>query len=201
MSPEELRYTINSIIYDKIIMTWWQLGTGVIIIAAATYFATYLKKKGENRALKEDIKNLTKEVESVKAEYAQKIEEFKDALQDKRIKHDRAWLLKREACLKALNIANGILSNYKYPNVKDGDIHPQEIDVIEVRECFNELACSCNNSEVINTLKWIMFKTVSPDAIVDLRNAVRRELDFGLDEVDTDRENAFIGRVVGQRSK
>ncbi len=40
-----------------------------------------------------------------------------------------------------------------------------------------------------------MFESVSPDIIVDLRNAVRLELDFGKEEFDKDREKAFVGKV------
>ncbi len=40
-----------------------------------------------------------------------------------------------------------------------------------------------------------MFESVSPDIIVDLRNAVRKELDFGNEVFDTDRDKAFVGKV------
>ena len=105
------------------------------------------------------------------------------------------WQLKKTACLKALNIANAILSNYKYSDVKEGEITPQYESVEEVRACFNELACTCNKPNVLNALKRIMFESVAPDAIVDLRTAVRKELRMSLSAVDIDRDKAFIGRV------
>jgi uncharacterized protein YxjI len=94
-----------------------------------------------------------------------------------------------------LNIADALLSNYKYPNVKDGEIKPGKISTEEVRKCFNDLACSCREATVIDLLKKIMFESVSPDIIVDLRNAVRIELDFGNQEFDKDRDKAFVGKV------
>jgi hypothetical protein len=199
MTPEDIRIAINNILTDKIILSWWQLGPVMLLTGLAAFVGTYLKKKGENLATKEDIEGLTRQIESVKTDYAQQLESFKAQLQEERQKRDRAWLVKRDSCLKALNIANALLSNYSYQNVTTDQIHPQEIDVVDVRACFNELACSCENPEVIAQLKHIMFDKVSPDAIVDLRNAVRRELEFGINEVDTDRERAFIGRVVGQK--
>jgi hypothetical protein len=57
------------------------------------------------------------------------------------------------------------------------------------------LACSCDNTEVIQILKKILFEVVSPDIIVDLRNSVRRELEFGTDDFDKDRNKAFVGKV------
>jgi len=166
-------------------LTLWDLVTlGGLVAAAQLLATTWLKARIE---------------ESVKHEYAKQLESLKSELQTERQKRDRTWLVKRDACLKALNIANGFLSNYRYPNVPAGQIHPQELDVAEVRACFNELACSCESADVLTQLKRIMLGGVTPDAIVDLRNAVRRELEFGVTVIDTDRENAFVGRVVGQK--
>src|SRR5262245_21308695 len=136
-------------------------------------------------------------MESVKTEYARQIEDFKGRLLEARQKRDRASLVKRDASLKALNIANAVLSNYSYENVRPDQFYPQDVDVVDVRACFNELACSCERP-VIAQLKRILFDRPSPDAIVDLRNAVRRELEFGINEIDTDREEAFVGCVPGQ---
>lgn len=103
--------------------------------------------------------------------------------------------IERTACFKTLNIADALLSNYNYPNANKEQIKPGKIITEEVRTCFNELACSCDYTEVIKTLKKIMFEPVLPDIIVDLRNAVRRELEFGVDDFDKDRNHAFIGRI------
>jgi hypothetical protein len=105
------------------------------------------------------------------------------------------WQLKKAACLRALNIANAVLSNYKYPNVKNGDITPQHETIDVIRACFNELACTCDQPDVINGLKKIMFESVTPAEILTLRAAVRKELGMGKQEVDTDIEKAFVGKV------
>ncbi len=121
--------------------------------------------------------------------------QFEFDLKQKDLINQEQWKHKREACFNALNIADNLLSNYKYPNVKDGDIKPGKISTEEVRKCFNDLACSCRDTKVIELLKKIMFESVSPDIIVDLRNAVRLELDFGNYEFDKDRDRAFVGKV------
>jgi len=120
---------------------------------------------------------------------------FEFELKQKDLINQEQWKHKREACFNALNIADNLLSNYTYPNVKEGEIKPGKITTEEVRKCFNDLACSCRDTKVIEILKKIMFESVSPDVIVDLRNAVRLELDFGNKEFDKDRNKAFVGKV------
>ena len=87
------------------------------------------------------------------------------------------------------------MSNYQYANTPQGDILKQEVTTEDVRLCFNELACTCDSTEVIEILKMILYKPVRPDIIVDLRNAVRRELKFGITDFDKDRTNAFVGKI------
>lgn len=111
------------------------------------------------------------------------------------------WQIKKDACLKALNLANAVLSNYEYENVNKGNILPQYESIENARSCFNELACTCEGPEVINALKKIMFDRVSPDAIVDLRNAVRKELKFSNKTIDSDREKAFVGKINCEKRK
>ena len=123
------------------------------------------------------------------------LKSFEKFLHKEESLRENKWQIKRAACLQALNIADALLSNYKYRNKKKEDIKPGKITTEEVRTCFNELACSWDKTEVIEVLKRIMYESVSPDIIVDLRNAVRRELEFGSAEFDKDREKAFVGKV------
>ena len=109
------------------------------------------------------------------------------------------WQLKKAACLRALNIANAVLSNYSYSNVQKSEITPQYESTEAIRACFNDLACTCDGPEVINGLKKIMFEQVTPAEIVKLRTAVRIELGMGRKMIDHDVERAFIGRVNCER--
>lgn len=120
---------------------------------------------------------------------------FEFELKQKDLINQEQWKHKRDACFNALNIADCILSNKTYPNVKAGDIKPGKITTEEVRKCFNELACSCKETTVIDLLKKILYGSVSPDIIVDLRNAVRIELEFGNQAFDKDRDQAFVGKI------
>ena len=127
--------------------------------------------------------------------FNRRFREFESSIKQKELITQERWQLKMTACLKALNIADCILSNYKYENAKSEDILPTPITTEEVRQCFNELACTCDKTEVIEILKKILHSQVRPDIIVDLRNAVRRELEFGDVDFDKDRTNAFIGKI------
>ncbi len=120
---------------------------------------------------------------------------FEMELKQKDLVNSEKWKLKRDACLNALNIADNILSNYDYPNVKKEHIKRGEVRTEEVRKCFNDLACSCEHTEVIDTLKKILSESVTIDIIVDLRNAVRKELGFGEKNFDTDRHKAFVSMI------
>lgn len=106
------------------------------------------------------------------------------------------WQLRKTACLNALNIANAILSNYSFGSLHASKLVPQYEKVEDVRACMNELACVCNGPEVIDLMKKIMFSDVSLDVIVDLRSAVRKELNMHLNDIDLDRDRAFVGSIV-----
>jgi hypothetical protein len=111
------------------------------------------------------------------------------------------WKIKKDACLKALNLANAVLSNYEYKNIKKEDIYPQYESIENARSCIDELACTCEGPEVLNALKKILFESGSADAIVDLRNAIRKELNFSNQTIDSDRKNAFLAKVICDKRK
>ena len=160
------------------------------------YLFSYSSEKGKNLATKEDIEEITRKIESVKSVYSVNLEKIKALLSESSHQKNAVWLIKRNACLKALDLANAVLSNYEYSNVPKEDMVPQRESIESARSCFNELACTCESSEVIDQLKIILFdKTTSPAAIVDLRNAVRKELGFENTSIDLDRDHAFVGKI------
>lgn len=162
-------------------------GLNLIGLLYFIFFKSYSNEKGKNHATKEDIEEITSKIETIRKEI-----EYQGNIKTHRFD------LKRKACLNALRVANSVLSNYEYDNAKKGDIKPQYMNVDEVRACIDELACTCETSSVLDILKKIMFEKVSPvspDIIVDLRNAIRNELGFSNKEIDTDREKSFIARV------
>jgi Ca2+-dependent lipid-binding protein len=43
MTPEEVRTVVNSLLSDKIVMSWWQLAIVILLTGVAAYFGAYLK--------------------------------------------------------------------------------------------------------------------------------------------------------------
>jgi len=109
------------------------------------------------------------------------------------------WQIKKDACLRALNVANAVMSNYRYEGVDPENITSQYESIENVRACVNELACTCDGPEVLDALKKIMFppgKSKMPiGAIVELRVAVRSELGFRGGTIENDPNSAFVGKI------
>jgi hypothetical protein len=76
MTTEELKSVIDSAIGGKVIISYAQLII-ILLLAVAAYVVAYLKKKGENRALQEDVRRLTQSVEDIKLVYVKQVEDYK----------------------------------------------------------------------------------------------------------------------------
>lgn len=159
------------------------------------YLFSYSSEKGKNLATKEDIEEITRKIENVKSEYLIELETVRIELSKSLHQKNELWIMKRNACFKALNLANAVLSNYEYSNVPKGHIVPQKESIESARSCFNELECTCEGLEVIEMLKKIVFGSGTVDDIIDLRIAVRKELGFENILIDSDRDSAFLGRI------
>jgi hypothetical protein len=51
MSPDEIKAAINAAIEAKVILTYTQLFAFVLIIGAAAFFGSYIKKRGKTLQL------------------------------------------------------------------------------------------------------------------------------------------------------
>lgn len=149
--------------------------------------------------LTERIKN------AIKHEYDIKLESFKSEIKARDLVSQAKWEIKRTACLTALHIVNAYWSNIKFTGLdaQGKQIDPNAIDkqtppkTEELRDCCDNLALSCDKDEVLRKFKHCMRLSSGPfrgDDIVDLRNAIRKELGFGSD-IDFDRAAAFIAKI------
>jgi hypothetical protein len=117
------------------------------------------------------------------------------------------WEIKRNACLKALSIIDAHFSNLKWSGTDSkgkplelGSMEKQPMPSIqEVRQCYNELTLSCDEQAVPMLYKRCLLQSVKAEVVVDLRNAIRKELGFGA-PVDFDRSQAFIMRINPKES-
>src|SRR5439155_21237930 len=78
----------------------------------------------------------------------------------------------------------------------------QKPDVASARDVYNKLCLSCKNVEVLREYKKCLGLLGKFDAgdIVDLRNAIRKELGFG-GHFDVDRKRAWIARLNKPENK
>ena len=142
-----------------------------------------------------------KKLETHKSDQSREIEKLRSEIRTSELTEQRRGELKREACLEALDIVDYFFSIYDWPSGIEPD--PQDkIAIGRVRSCCNRLALTCENGEVLELFKDSLRagndanppKPLSADLIVDLRNAIRRELGFG-SEIDKDRERAWISQI------
>ena len=168
------------------VLTLLAVLAGTLLIR--NYLPSYAGEKGRNLATKQDIEEITRKIEAVKAEI-QRNQLIEQAKRD----------LKYQACLEALGVIDGVFSH----SLDDPRIIPQASDTARARECHNKLILSCDDVGIVRTFSEIMFgpkpgtqKTPPTDLLNQFRNLVRKELGFG-QEVSLDRDRAWIGAVVG----
>ena len=154
------------------------------------YMPSYFQEKGKNLATKEDVEEITKKVESVKAEvrHSTKIGETK-------------YHLKYEACLEALALIDAYFSHSL-----NGKITKQYSKTENARSCHSKLILSCEDIELIELFNEIMFgpgsgkkpRKPATDLLNDFRNLIRMELGFGKD-LPLDRDRAWFGKVICEK--
>ncbi len=182
---------LNNIIYDLLIGAGGGVGITFLL-------RTYFNEKIKNSIKHEYDIRLESYKSELKTTIDKDIESYKSQIKELESRNLDKWDIKRKACLNALNLADSALSNMEWgDDLKKGTVK-SDIDTIEVRNCYNQLACSCDLPETLNEFKRALgiLVPVSGDVIVDFRNTIRRELDFGK-EIDLDRERAFILRIHG----
>ncbi len=128
---------------------------------------------------------------------------LKAEIEKEMISRRSAYELKVEACLEALSVVDAHFSNIEW-DTPEGKLkpEPQMLGIEEARRCYNKLSLTCEDPTVVecyaNTLGLRAagdpVKEIRPDAIVDLRNAMRLELGFGK-KLAFSREKAWIAQL------
>lgn len=159
---------------------------------------TYFNEKIKNSVKHEYDIRLESYKSELKNSVDKDLEVYKSQIRELEQKTSDKWTLKREACLKALNLSDSALSNMDWNDKNADKIVKSKIDTVEVRECYNQLACSCDLPETLTTFKKTLglLGPVNGDIILEFRNVIRRELDFG-QQIESDRDTPFIGRIQG----
>jgi len=188
MNPEEIRQLVEQINYSDNI---YYLILAIIISILGSFVVEYFRERGKNWATKNDIEEITKKIESVKA-VIQNDQEIK------KLKRD----LKYKALLNSLSIIDSHLSNFLI--FKDGTkINKQYSSVIEIRACHNNLILTCENAEIVALFTKMLSakENLNEDEISVLmkdlneyRNWIRMELGFG-SELSLDKDFIWFAKV------
>lgn len=107
MDYKQLKLIVEEAVNHAIHFDWWLYLLILLIAGAGAFMGSYLKKKAENVATKEDIEEITKKIEDIRAQYTAQLESHKASLQlsnqlklaaiDKRLqKHQEAYSLWRK---------------------------------------------------------------------------------------------------------
>ena len=93
------------------------LSIGIVALLMRKYLPTYLTEKAKNLATKEDIAGITKEVESVRIQYAKELEKFRGQLQRElelmKISQADLQLHKTEQFVKFIEYFNNFFADKK----------------------------------------------------------------------------------------
>lgn len=81
MNPEEIKNIVETVLDQKQTFDLKLILLIILINCVVTFIVSYLTKKGENAAIKEDIQNITIKVEEVKASFQKEHSKFLDELQ------------------------------------------------------------------------------------------------------------------------
>ena len=135
----------------------------------------------------------------LKYHFDRKLENFKSQIKNEELVAQSRWEIKRRACLNALNIVDAYFANATW---ETGETHPElqeRPEISAVRQCCNELALSCERDTVLKTFFKCLgiYGETTCNMINELRNEVRKELQFGMDIV-LDDEHVWISRINKQ---
>ena len=114
MDLEKIKAIVEEVINNANPFKWWFYVLIFVISAIGSFLGSYLKKKAENVATKEDIEEITKKIEGIRSQYNEQLESHKASLQlsnqlklaalDKRLqKHQEAFTLWRELYFSLFN--------------------------------------------------------------------------------------------------
>ncbi len=190
MTPEEIKALIEKTLNGSIKYYWIYLSISFFIGILLNIGVEFLKTKGQNIATKQDIEEITKKVEQVKAE----IQKGQEVEKQKRE-------LKYKALLTSLNLIDAHLSHVLIAP-QGQQIKKQYATTEEARTCHNSLILTCEDTKVLELFSLIMFgpkvksSTQIPltDSLNQYRNLVTKELGFGNDLI-LYRERAWFGKA------
>lgn len=162
----------------------------VISFLLKSHLPKYFEEKGKNLATKEDIEEITKKIETVRAAVS-----WEQSIQSAKYK------LKHDACLETLSLIDAIFS-HQLSDPQGSHIPKQYQSTEKAREIHSKLILACEDTELLIKFSEIVFgpkpgempNKPPTDLLNEYRNLIRKELGFG-DELPLDRERAWFGKL------
>ncbi len=107
MDYSQIKKMIEEAVKNGFQESWWFYCLVIIAVCISSFLGSYLRKKGENLATKEDVGQLTRKIEEIRSQYNAQLESHKASLElsnqlklaalDKRLqKHQEAYTLWRK---------------------------------------------------------------------------------------------------------
>lgn len=81
MNATEVRTVIDTALRDPANFPWLQWLLALVVLVVAICISIYMTEKAKNAATKEDIREITQKIESVRHEYQDRIERLKGTIQ------------------------------------------------------------------------------------------------------------------------
>lgn len=171
----------------EIIQTSLIVALGIIeYLGLKKFNDSYMGKKGENLATKEDIRELTSLSEEIKNEFA-----------NKHYHEQQIYNIKLEAINNSLDFIDKYIS---WHTIDDNKIPVREQITTEqlttmARNCYNRLIITCQSEKLLDCFNNICFH--EQENIFKLyalyRNLAREEL--GLNELSLDKDKVFYSKI------
>ena len=191
MTPEEVQIIVQSVLHDGFAFPWWAYVVPSVIAFAGAYLGSYMKRKAENLATKEDFDDLLVQVKRTTAE----TENIKAEISRVSWVDQQRWNLKRELYLELLDsIYSEKEALFKLADEQTRPT-PTEVGILELREKF----ISENRQQSLSAIKRItkvrgvagvLLTDEAQQALDELALAWYRTIDGDPDDFYTDRRNA-----------
>ena len=123
METELIREIISLLknIKSGVPINWTSIFQIGLVVLFASFLGSYIRRKGQNLATKEDISDITDKIEGVRADYAKKIEDFSH--------HNRLKIAALDKRLDAYQQAYTLWLRLRLPTFGENEL--KEIDEID----------------------------------------------------------------------
>jgi hypothetical protein len=164
----------------------------IIIIPVIEFFGikkytdSYMSEKGKNLATKEDIREITKKTEEVKASF-----------QNLQFQKQQIYTMKLDTIKETLDFIDVYISWLRFDRRTPERENTNRNELtIRGRKCYNKLTLTCEDSNLINMFNRILFE--DDTNILENYNSYRNmaRIEMGLQSpLNLDRDKIFFSRI------